>query len=101
VSEKPRHEIPYLHVRPPKRIIGVGGEADRPDARIYGNETVIRRLIAALQRAPEADEGIAVMSTLYYEMDGRAFDQVLMRCTDPRQMGEPREPEGPDWSMFA
>jgi len=43
---------------------------------------------------------MAVESTHYYEIDGRAFDLVVMRATDPKQIGEAREPERPDRSMF-
>jgi hypothetical protein len=38
-SERPQHEVPYLHVRPPRRIVGVGGEGI-PLARIVGNRPV-------------------------------------------------------------
>jgi hypothetical protein len=36
LTEKPS-EVPYLHVRPTKRVVGVGGEGDRPVARLYAN----------------------------------------------------------------
>jgi hypothetical protein len=35
-ADRPQHEIPYRHVRPPRRIVSVGGEGD-PDACIVGN----------------------------------------------------------------
>ena len=38
MTEKPKpSETPYLHVRPPQRIVGVGGEGDRPTAKLYAN----------------------------------------------------------------
>jgi hypothetical protein len=42
-SERPQHEIPYLHIRPPRRVVGVGGEGD-PDATIAGNRAGLLKL---------------------------------------------------------
>ena len=30
-------ETAYLHVRPPRRAAGMGGEGDHPVARLYAN----------------------------------------------------------------
>ncbi len=37
----------------------------------------------------------------YRETDERPYDLWVMRATNRKQMGEPREPERPDHSMFA
>ena len=91
---------PYLHVRPPRRVLGVGGEGARPVARIYGNAAAIRRLIKDLERALAAEEGMAVESTHYRETDEAAFDLIVRRATSRKQMGEPRKPDRPDYSAF-
>jgi hypothetical protein len=57
---RPQYEVPYLHVRPPRRVVGVGGE-----------------------------------------VDGAEFEATVQRANRPVQMGEAREPERPDRSMFA
>ena len=97
---RPQHEIPYLHVRPPRRIVGVGGEGDRPVARIIANRAGLLALRAQVDRALEADEGLA-SSAPYRETDERRFDLFVQRADRRRQMGEPKEPERPDYSMFA
>ena len=96
-----RSGTPYLHVRPPGRIVGVGGEGDRPTAKIYGNRAGLLALREQVDRALEIDEGMASERTHYLEVDGREFDLWVMRATRPKQMGEAREPEKPDRSMFA
>ena len=57
---RPQHEVPYLHVRAPRRVVGVGGEADE-----------------------------------------RRFDLFVQRAVRRGQMGDAREPDPPDYSMFA
>jgi hypothetical protein len=99
VADKP-NETPYLHVRPPRRVVGVGGEGDRPVARIYANRAGLLALREQVDMALGSDEGTASERTHYLEIDGREFDLWVMRATSPRQMGEPREPERPDRSMF-
>jgi hypothetical protein len=98
-SERPQHEVPYLHVRAPQRIVGVGGEAE-PVAKITGNRTGLLALKEQVEAALEADEGMAVKGP-YREADERRFDLFVQRAHKRGQMGEPREPERPDRSMFA
>ena len=99
---RPQHETPYLHLRPPRRIVGVRGEGnDRPVARLYANRAGLLALRGQIDRALlEADEGMAVEAR-YRETDEAEFDLWVMRATNRKQMGEPREPERPDYSMFA
>jgi hypothetical protein len=54
----PQHEVPYLHVRAPRRVVGVGGEGD-PVAKIHGNRAGLLALRGQLDRALAADEGLA------------------------------------------
>jgi len=95
---RPRHEVPYLHVRAPKRVGGVGGEGE-PVARITGNRAALLALREQVDQALKADEGLAVETT-YREADERRFDLWVMRAHRRAQMGEPREPERPDRSRF-
>ena len=99
MSERPQHAIPYLHVRAPRRVVGVGGEGD-PVAKITGNRAGLLTLREQLDRALAADEGLA-SSGAYREADERRFDLFVQRAHRREQMGEPREPERPDRSMFA
>ncbi len=96
---RPQHEVPYLHVRAPRRVVGVGGEGE-PVAMITANRTGLLRLREQVDAAPEAEEGMA-LSTPYRETDERRFDLFVQRADRRPQMGEPREPEKPDRSMFA
>ncbi len=97
---RPQHETPYLHVlRPPRRVVGVGGEGDRPVARITANRAGLLALRGQIDRALAADEGMAAEGR-YLETDERSYDLWVMRATNRKQMGEPREPERPDRSMF-
>lgn len=80
---RPQHETPYLHVRAPKRVVGVGGEAE-PVAKITGNRAGLLALREQLDRALAADE--------------RRVGLFVQRADGRKQMGEPREP---DRSMFA
>ncbi len=98
-SERPQHEVPYLHVRAPRRVVGVGGEGD-PVAKITGNKAGLLALREQVDCALEAAEGLA-SSALYREADERRFDLFVQRADRRSQMGEPREPERPDRSMFA
>ena len=95
---RPQHEIPYLHVRPPRRVVGVGGEGE-PTARITGNRAGLLALREQVDRALKVDEGLAVETT-YRETDERRFDLWVMRARKREEMGEPREPDRPDYSMF-
>ena len=97
---RPQHEIPYLHVRPPRRVVGVGGEGDRPVARLYANRAGLLALREHIDRALAADEGTA-SENRYRETDEAEYDLWVMRATSRKQMGEPKEPERPDRSMFA
>jgi len=91
-------ETPYLHVRPPKRVVGVGGEGD-PLARITANRAGLLQLREQIDAALAADEGMAT-SGLYRETDERRYELFVQRAGRRGQMGEPREPERPDYSMF-
>ncbi|CAA9392104.1 MAG: hypothetical protein AVDCRST_MAG03-683 [uncultured Rubrobacteraceae bacterium] len=57
---RPQHEVPYLHVRPPRRVVGVGGEGDRPVARLYANRV---RLLAEEKAGGETDSPQASTAT--------------------------------------
>ena len=98
---RPQHEVPYLHLRPPRRVVGVGGEGDHPVARLYANRAGLLELREQIDRALAAEEGMAAEGR-YRETDEAGYDLwVIMRATSRKQMGEPREPERPDRSMFA
>jgi hypothetical protein len=94
------HEVPYLHVRPPRRVVGIGGEEAHPVARLYANRAGLLELRGQLDRALAAEEGMASEGR-YRKTDEAEYDLWVMRATSRRQMGEPREPERPDYSMFA
>ena len=96
---RPQHEVPYLHVRAPKRIVGVGGEGD-PVAKVYGNRAGLLTLRDQVDAALRAEEGLA-SSAAYRETDERRFDPFVQRAPRRSQMGESRDPERPDRSMFA
>ena len=98
-DDRPQHEVPYLHVRAPRRVVGVGGEAE-PVAKITGNRAGLLALAEQIQSALEAEEGMAVRAP-YRETDERRLDLFVQRADRRSQMGEPREPERPDRSMFA
>jgi hypothetical protein len=98
-SGRPQHETPYLHVRPPRRIVGVGGEGDRPVAKLYANRAGLLELREQIDRALAAEEGTAAEGR-YRETDEAGYDLWVMRATSRQQMGGPREPERPDYSMF-
>ena len=99
MSDRPQHEVPYLHVRAPRRVVGVGGEAE-PVAKVTGNRAGLLALKEQVERALGAEEGTAV-ETSYRETDERRFDLFVQRADRRRQMGEPREPERPDYCVFA
>ena len=96
---RPQHEVPYLHLRAPRRVVGIGGEGD-PVAKIHGNRAGLLRLREQVDRALAADEGMA-SSAGYRETDERRFELFVQRADRRTQMGEPPEPEPPDYSMFA
>ena len=95
----PQHEVPYLHVRAPRRVVGVGGEGD-PDASIVGNRAGLVALRDLIDAALRAGEGMASVGYGYREVDERRFDVTVRRADRRSQMGEPREPDPPDRSMF-
>jgi hypothetical protein len=99
-GERPQHETPYLHVRPPRRVVGVGGEGDHPVARITANRAGLLALKEQIDRTLAAEEGEAAQGR-YRETDEAEYDLWLMRAASRKQMGEPRVPERPDRSMFA
>ena len=53
-----------------------------------------------IDRALAAEEGTAAEGR-YRETDEAGYDLWVMRATSRKQMGEPKEPERPDRSMFA
>jgi hypothetical protein len=59
-GDRPQHEVPYLHVRPPRRVVGVGGEGDRHMARITANRAGLLELREHIDRVLAAEEGMAV-----------------------------------------
>ncbi len=79
--------------------MGVGGEGD-PDATITGNRYALLRLRDQIDRALVAEDGLAVIGYGYREIDDSRFDVTVQRATRPEEMGEAREPERPDRSMF-
>ena len=69
------NEVPYLHVRPLKRVVvGVGGEGDLT-ARITGNRAGLLALRGQADRALKADEILAVETTCR-QTDERRFRPV-------------------------
>ncbi len=95
---RPQHEVPYLHVRALRRAVGVGGEGD-PLAEDRGNRTGLLQLRDQIDVALALEEGMA-SSDLYRETDERRYELYVMRADRRKQMGEPREPGRPDYSMF-
>ena len=79
--------------------MGVGGEGDRPVARLYANRAGLLALREHIDRALAAEEGTAA-ERRYRETDEVEYDLWVMRATNRKQMGEPREPERPDRAMF-
>ena len=98
-DERKPSEIPYLHVRPPRRVVGVGGEGD-PLAKLYANRAGLLVLRDQVDAALKAEEGKAPMAR-YRETDEAEYDLVVYRAPNREQMGEPRKPDRPDYSMFA
>ncbi len=98
-DSRPQHEVPYLHLRPPRRVVGVGGEGDDPVARLYANRAGLLELRGQIDRALAADEGMASEGR-YRETDERRFDLFVQRADMRPQMGEPREPDRPDYSRM-
>jgi hypothetical protein len=80
--------------------VGVGGEGDRPVARLYANRAGLLRLREQVERALAAEGGMAVEDR-YREVDEAEYDLVVFRAPNRKQMGGPKEPERPDRSMFA
>ena len=68
-------------------------------AKVTANRTGLLALREQVDRALEADEGLA-SSALYRETDERRYELFVQRADKRGQMGEAREPERPDWSMF-
>ena len=99
-GERPQHEVPYLHVGPPRRVVGVGGEGDRPVARITANRAGPLELRGQIDRALAAEEGMASEGR-YRETGEAGYDPWVMRAASRRQGGEPEGPERPDYPVFA
>ncbi len=100
MSEKHPSEIPHLHVRPPRRVVGVGGEGDHPSASIVGNRAGLLKLREHIDRALGLQDGLAAVDGLYREIDGSGYDLMVHRATRPEQMGEAWKPDPPDYSVF-
>jgi hypothetical protein len=96
-EDRSQHEVPYLHLRPPRRI---GGEGDRPVARITANRLGLLELRGQIDRALTADEGMADEGR-YREADESEYGLWVMLAASRRQMGESRLPERPDRPRFA
>jgi len=96
-EDRSQREVPYLHLRPPRRI---GGEGDRPVARITANRAGLLELRGHIDRALTADEGMAAEGR-YREADESEYDLWVMLAASRRQMGESRLPERPDRPRFA
>ncbi len=97
-GDRPQHEVLYLHVRAPRRVVGVGGEGE-PLAKIHGNRAALLALRKQIDRALAAEEGMAAQGR-YRETDEAGYDLWVMRATSRKRMGEPKEPERPDRSML-
>jgi hypothetical protein len=77
--ERKPSEVPYLHVRAPRRVVGVGGEGARPLARLHANRAGLLKLREQVDRTLAADEGPAA-ADVYREVDGAEFDPVVFRA---------------------
>jgi hypothetical protein len=97
---RPPHEAPHLLVRPPRRLVGVGGEGDRPVARITANRAGLLELREQIDRALATEEGMAAEGR-YRETNEAEYDLWVIRAASRKQVGEPREPERLDRSVFA
>ena len=90
---RPQHEVPYLHVRAPRRVVGVGGEGD-PVAKVYGKRAGLLALREQLDYALGAEEGLASQAA-YHETDERRFDLFVQRAHKRGRWGSPASPTGP------
>jgi hypothetical protein len=99
VTDPKPGEIPHLHVRPPQRVVGVGGEGDLPTARLHANGAGLLELRGHADRALAAEEGMAA-EDVYREADEAAYELWVFRRQNREQTGEPREPGRPDYSAF-
>ena len=68
-------------------------------AKLYANRAGLLALREQVDRALAAEEGEAA-ERRYRETDEAGYDLWVMRATSRKQMGDPREPERPDYSMF-
>ncbi len=69
-------------------------------AKSYANRAGLLALRGQIDRALAAHEGTASEGR-YRETDEAEYDLWVMRAASRKQMGEPRGPERPDYSMFA
>ena len=69
-------------------------------ARLYANRMGLLELHEQVDRALASEEGTAAEER-YRETDEAEYDLWVMRADRRKQMGESREPERPDRSMFA
>ena len=69
-------------------------------AKITANRAGLLELRGQIDRALAAEAGTASEGR-YRETDEAGYDLWVMRAASRKQMGEPREPERPDYSMFA
>ncbi len=68
-------------------------------AKITRNRAGLLALAEQIRSVLEADEGIASSAT-YRETDERRVELFVQRADRRRQMGEPREPDRPDYSRL-
>lgn len=78
--------------------MGVGGEGD-PLATVPANRAGLLQLREQIDAALAADEGMAT-ERRYRETDDAEYNLVVFRAPSREAMGEPKEPERPDYSMF-
>ena len=79
--------------------MGVSGEGE-PTANIVGNRAGLIALRDLIDRALLADAGMAAIGYDYRETDERRYAVVVQRADRREQMGEPRELDRPDYSVF-
>ena len=90
---RPQHEVSYLHVRAPRKVVGVGGEGD-PLAKITANRAGLLALREQVDYALAADEDLA-SSAPYRETDGRRFDLFVQRADRRVRWESPASQSGP------
>ena len=88
----PQHEVPYLHVRAPRRVVGVGGE---PEAKIHGNRAGLLALRGQLNCVLAADEGLTSQAAHTSRPTSGASTSSSRGRTGVRRWGSPASRSGP------